>query len=137
MRNKDYVVYIIIASLIIIAIIKIIQSIITPNTEKINKNTNEKQINIVNNEIIEQTTKEPVQIISHKKTSYSIEVIIKNNTNKELEYVKIKAQCYDKDGNNLGIKSNAQYKINTIDNYKIEIFCGTDVQKYTLNVEYK
>ena len=78
-----------------------------------------------------------VGIVSHELKAYKIEVIIKNNTNKELKFVKVKADCYDKEGNNLGTESNGQYNINTKDTYKIDIYCDTDTKKYELKLEYE
>lgn len=102
--------------------------------------TKETSISVKQNNILEtKTSKDKIEIISHEYKKYgTIEVIIKNNTGKDLEYVKIVAKCYDKDGNNLGNKSAGSYNINTQDTYKISIWAGTDVKKYTLSIdEYK
>lgn len=102
-----------------------------------NNTTNKKETNEIDNSIQNAIKNEGVQIISHKKEIYTIEVIIKNNTNKELKQVVVKAECYDKDGNNLGIATGGQYNINTKDTYKITIYCDTDTERYNLKVEYE
>ncbi len=77
-----------------------------------------------------------VGIVSHKMTLYEIEVIIKNNTHQTLNSVTITANCWDRDGNNLGTASNGQYNVNTTDNYKINIWCPSGTSKYTLSLKY-
>lgn len=91
--------------------------------------------NITNNKTIPNGQ---VGIVSHKYNGYgSIEVIIKNNTEKEINELKVTAECWDKNGNNLGKSSNGEYNINTRDTYLIKIYCGFDVQKYNLTLDYK
>lgn len=130
--------YILIIILLIIFLIIVIKN---PSTNKnsINSNINEIYLNqtydIITN-IVEEPKKE-VKIISHKKNSFSIDVVIKNNTNKILNKVIVRAECYDKDGNNLGTYSDGQYNVNTTDNYKISIFCTSDTYKYKLKLEYE
>lgn len=137
--------------IIITIILGIILSFKIINTNKENNNklktkiTNEYIINsiaedttniITKNETIKQNNK--VEIISHKKNQYGvIEIIVKNNTNNQLKELVIKAQCYDKDGNNLGTYSGEQYNINTTDKYKITIYTNTDTNRYNLKLEYK
>lgn len=109
-------------------------------------NNNKKQKTVQTNNTIQQTTitenkttipEGKAGIISHKINNYGvIEVIIKNNTGKNLKQIIVKAECYDKDGNNLGTHSNGQYNINTTDKYKIQIYTNTNTKKYNLKLEY-
>ena len=79
-----------------------------------------------------------VGIVSHKYNGKGvIEVVIKNNTNKELKQVKVSAECWDKNGNNLGRSSDGKYNINTRDTYLIEIYCGYNMNKYKLTLDYE
>lgn len=79
-----------------------------------------------------------IGIVSHKLTSmWCVEAIIKNNTNKNLDYVAITATSWDKDGNNLGTATGSQRNINTLDNYKINIYCPSGTTKYTLSLKYE
>ncbi|MCI8617505.1 MAG: hypothetical protein HFJ60_04595 [Clostridia bacterium] len=115
----------------IIAIIILAILFLIGNSKNKNNNNNNNNNSIIINK------NEEVQIISHTKNTYSINVIIKNNTTKNLEYVKVIAICYDKNGNNLGTKSNGQYNINNTENYKINIYIPKETKSYKLNLEYK
>lgn len=79
-----------------------------------------------------------IEVISHKKSGLmTIETVIKNNTGKELKEIKITAECYDKDNNNLGKESSGKYNVNTIDKHKINLYCNAKTTKYKLYIEYK
>lgn len=101
-------------------------------------NKKKKQTNVNNATTIKTYTVPDGQvgIVSHKMTTWNIEVIIKNNTHEILKNVKVTATCWDKDGNNLGTASNGQYNINTNDNYKIEILQPSGTTRYTLSLTY-
>ena len=133
--KKTSALIIIILILIIILAIKIDKSEKNVKPQKINNAIYKTNNEITNTRKTENNNK--VEIISHKKNMYSIDVIIKNNTGRKLNQVIVKAECYDKDGNNLGIKSNGGYEINTKDNYKISIYIDSATYKYNLKLEYK
>ena len=122
-------------TLIIIIIILLAILLIKTTTNIDKKNNANSAINDI--EINNINKNEKVEIISHTKNTFSIDVVIKNNTNKNLKEVIVKAECYDKEGNNLGIRSGGQYNVNTKDKYKITIYCDSDTYKYNLKVEYK
>ena len=125
-----------IIKILLIIIIILLSILIIKNNTNTNTTNTINNINISN--IIEnKQSKDEVEIISHKKNTFSIEVVIKNNTNKTLKEVIVSAECYDKEGNNLGTTSNGQYNVNTKDKYKITIYCNSDTYKYNLKVEYK
>lgn len=128
----------IIKILIIIIIILLVILLSKTITNKDKKNNEINKTNIINNiETNNININKKVEIISHTKNTFSIDVIIKNNTNKNLKEVIVKAECYDKEGNNLGTQSNGRYNVNTKDKYKITIYCDSDTYKYNLKVEYK
>lgn len=139
-------IFILIATILILGIIFSFKIINTNNNNINNKKLKAKTTNeLITNSILANTTSNEttkqhntVEIISHKKNQYGkIEAIIKNNTNKQLKELVIKAQCYDKNGNNLGTYSGGQYNVNTTDNYKISIYTNSDTSRYTLTLEYK
>lgn len=79
-----------------------------------------------------------IGIVKHKYDgSCTIEVYIKNNTGKEINLVKVKASCKDKNGINLGTYSGYQTNVNTNDIYKIKILCSSDTSKYNLDLSYE
>lgn len=130
MKNlKNYILFIIIIIIIIIITFVLINSISN------NKETTKETItNITKEKNIPNGT---VGIVSHKYIGYGqIEVIIKNNTGKELEQVKVTAHCWDKNGNNIGDTSNGQNNVNTTDTYKIILFAKSNLQKYELELSY-
>ena len=127
---KNYIIFIIIIILIITTAIILITS--KKGENKIETYTRAEQI--------KQNTipKGEVGIVSQRQIGYGqIEVIIKNNTGNELKEVKVKANCWDKNGNNLGTYSNGQRNVNTTDKYKIKIFCSADMKKYELELSYQ
>ena len=132
--KKAHILIILIFILITILAIKINKNEKNITTKKSN---NTIKITNTNNTITNKPQNNNVEIISHKKNTFSIDVIIKNNTGKNLKQVTIKAECYDKEGNNLGISSNGRYDINTKDKYKISIYCNSETYKYNLKLEYK
>ena len=126
---KNYILFIIITIIIITTAFILINSIL-----KNEKTTKETITNITKENNIPNGT---VGIVSHKYIGYGqIEVIIKNNTGKELEQVKVTAQCWDKNGNNIGETTNGQYNVNTKDTYKIILFAKSNLQKYKLELSY-
>lgn len=139
--KKQYLIFAIIILLIIAVSIILIYAISnkkTIQTSSNNKIQNTILINKNNNINNNVNVKSNVEIVSHKIDKYGfIEVIIKNNTGKELQFVKIKAMCYDKNGNNLGNRSSGISNVNTKDNYKTEIYTHSDTAKYTLEIEYE
>ena len=129
---KNYIIFAIVIILIIITAFILINSG-TNNTKKEAQQTSSNSIKNKENIVPDGT----VGIISHKYTGYGqIEVIIKNNTGKDLKQVKITAHCWDKNGNNIGDTSNGQYNVNTTDTYKITLFCKSDMYKYKLELSY-
>lgn len=120
---------IIIAGIILLAIVIIPKN----QTTRTNKQTN-------NNLTKTQTTKTikqgEVGIVSHSLEYGIINIVIKNNTGKELEYIKVIAECYDKDGNRLSVPYAQENHINTKDTYKLKIYAG-ETKKYNLKLEYK
>lgn len=128
---KNYIIFAVIIILIILIAFILINSK-PDNVEKI------QQVSANNIESNENTVSNgTVGIISHKYIGYGqIEVIIKNNTGKELKEVKVIAHCWDKNGNNLGDTANGQYNVNTTDTYKIILFCKSDMDKYELELSY-
>ena len=116
---------------IIITIIVLCVFAMIGNNDNGNKNNNN-----TNNKII--SVPKGIEVVSHKKTStFKIETIIKNNTGKELKSIKIIAECYDKNNNNLGKASDGKYNVNTKDNHKIDIFCDSETERYNLYIEYE
>ena len=118
----------ILKAILIIIMVLMVLSIIT-NNKNANKSETVKENIIKNGE---------VGIVSHKyNPSGIIEVIIKNNTGKELEYAKIKAECKDKNGIRLRDAANGEYNINTVDKYKIELYADNNTKTYNLTIDYK
>ncbi|MCI8444284.1 MAG: hypothetical protein HFJ37_03870 [Clostridia bacterium] len=115
-------------------------------TKAIMNNTNVKETSSSSSKIKEEKKQIPkeniipdgkVGIVSHKYTGYGrIEVVVKNNTGRELKYVEIIVHCWDKNGNNLGDKKTMENNMNTKDNYKKAIYCGSDMYKYELEIKY-
>lgn len=128
--------------IIIIAISTIILFFKIINKKNTNNLTPQIENEIIANMIeskekVTTETSKKVEIIKHKNNHGTIEIIIKNNTGKNLKNIIVRAQCYDKEGNNLGRFSGGQSNINTTDNYKITIIADYDTYKYNLNLEYK
>ena len=114
--------------IIITIIVLCVFAVIGNNDNSNKKNTNNKIISVPKG----------IQVISHEKTGMiTIETIIKNNTGKELKSIKITAECYDKDDNNLGKATGGKYNVNTKDKHKIDLICDTDTERYNLYVEYE
>lgn len=127
---KNNIIFIVVIILIILVSLILISS------------TNKEKTKIASSENIEKKEENVVPegtvgIVSHEYIGYGqIEVIIKNNTGKELKQVKVTAHCWDKNGNNLGDTSNGQYNVNTTDKYKITLFCKSGMSKYELELSY-
>ncbi len=135
--KKEIILFIFIAILIIFISFIFTKSIINNISTKETKSTS--KIKEEKREVIEENIipNGKAGIVSHKYIGYGqIEVIIKNNTGKELKQLKVNAKCWDANNNNLGTYSNGKYNINTIDKYKIIIYCSKDMNKYELNIEY-
>lgn len=125
---------------ILIIIIFVLLLILTNKSATTNKKNNTiKKTSTNSTNIVKNTVPDgQVGIISHRQKGYGeIEVIIKNNTGKQLQEVKVTAQCWDKDNNNLGNSTKGIYNVNTVDTYKINIYCKSDMKKYELKLEYK
>lgn len=135
--KKNYL-FTVIIGIAIILVAYLLGKVITNNTTKIEKNENSSKLNTTTNSIKNNTIPNgQIGIVSHKYNGYAtIEVVIKNNTSKTLNSVEVKAKCYDKDDNNLGEYSGWQNNVNNKDTYKINVFCGSNMKRYELALNY-
>ena len=87
----------------------------------------------------EQKTKnktDGITTIATERESIFVNVTYKNNTNNNLNYITIKAICYDKNNNNLGTKTAYETNINTKDKYKTKIIIPIETETYKILYDY-
>ena len=133
MMKREYLYFAIIIILVILIFIALFNN--KSNTINTSSNIKNTTTNTINNKTIPNGQ---VGIVRHNYDKYGeIEVYVKNNTGKTVDRVIITAQCWDKDGNNLGTYTAYQRNVNTTDTYKINVFCSTEMKKYQLKLDYE
>lgn len=138
--RKSYILLIILCILIILILIANFSNNISNNNGKTKTTSAKTTQQTQQTQQVKQNTvpNGKVGIVSHSISKYGIiEVVIKNNTGKEIKQVTVTAKCWDKNGNNLGDTSNYQTNVNTKENYKITLLCKTDTNKYELSLKYE
>lgn len=137
--NKFNVINILIILAIVLLVIFLFVIITSPvDTKTASTNTKQNIVKNTNKTNTINNNQNKVYIVNHKAESLSIKGVVKNNTNKTIENVKIEADIYDKSGNKIKSSYDWIEELKTNETWAFSIYTGETSYIYkNIRLNYK